>query len=152
MSTWNSLLLSGNLTEFSYHLMDMNWFILRTNQTGSSKRMPWINEFEIELEHICDLIGILQIAERRCKERLCKRIKKWSEIYDKKKDKGTFLPEDIDVFVISPNRGTFYFPELKNLNFGDWKLHRNWGCPLFLIPHSYFPYQAATSIYSEVLG
>ena len=37
----------------------------------------------------------------------------------KRQDKGTFLPEDIDVFVISPNRGTFYFPELKNLNLGD---------------------------------
>ena len=33
--------------------------------------------------------------------------------------KGTFLAEGIDVFVISPNRRTFYFPELLNLNFGD---------------------------------
>ena len=34
-------------------------------------------------------------------------------------DKGTFLSEDTDVFVISPNRRTFYIPELENLNFGD---------------------------------
>ena len=59
-----------------------NWFILKTNQTGSSKRMlePWINEFEIELEHICDLIGILRYSRKSCKERLCKRNKKLSEI------------------------------------------------------------------------
>jgi hypothetical protein len=29
------------------------------------------------------------------------------------------LSEDSDVFVISPNRRKFYFPELENLNFGD---------------------------------
>ena len=40
--------------------------------------------------------------------------------------KGTFLSEDTDDFVITPNRRTFVFPE--NLNFGDWKLFRNWGC------------------------
>ena len=42
-------------------------------------------------------------------------------MYDKKtrQDKGTFLSEDIDVFVISPNKRTFYFPKLENLNFGD---------------------------------
>ena len=33
--------------------------------------------------------------------------------------KGTFLSEDTDVFVISPNRQTFHFPEVDNLNFGD---------------------------------
>ena len=33
--------------------------------------------------------------------------------------KGTFLSKDNDVFVISPKRQTFYFPELGNLNFGD---------------------------------
>ena len=37
----------------------------------------------------------------------------------KRQDKGTFLSEDIDVFVISPNRRTFHFLELENLNFGD---------------------------------
>ena len=31
-------------------------------------------------------------------------------------DKGTFLSEDTNVFVITPNR---YFPETENLNFGD---------------------------------
>ena len=30
--------------------------------------------------------------------------------------KGKFLSEDTDVFVISPNRPTFYFPELENLS------------------------------------
>ena len=33
--------------------------------------------------------------------------------------KGTFLSESTDVFVITPNRQTFFFPETKNLNFGD---------------------------------
>ena len=33
--------------------------------------------------------------------------------------KGTFLSEDADVFVITPNRRTFFFSELENLNFGD---------------------------------
>ena len=33
--------------------------------------------------------------------------------------KGTFLLEDIYVFVISPNKRTFSFPEHENLNFGD---------------------------------
>ena len=33
--------------------------------------------------------------------------------------KDTFLSEGTDAFVISPNRRTFYFPELENLNFGD---------------------------------
>ena len=41
--------------------------------------------------------------------------------------KSTFLSEDTDVFVISSNRQTFYFPELENLNSVDWKLPRNWG-------------------------
>ena len=27
---------------------------------------------------------------------------------------------------LSPNRWTFYVPELENLNFCDWKLLRNW--------------------------
>jgi len=31
--------------------------------------------------------------------------------------KGTFLSEDIDIFVI--NRRTFFFPETENLNFDD---------------------------------
>ena len=39
--------------------------------------------------------------------------------------KGTFLSEDTDVFVISQNRQTFYFPELEDLNLGDRKLLRN---------------------------
>ena len=34
--------------------------------------------------------------------------------------KGTFLSESTDVFVITSNRRTFYFPETENLNFGDW--------------------------------
>ena len=28
--------------------------------------------------------------------------------------KGTFLPESTDVFVITPNRRTFFFPETEN--------------------------------------
>ena len=28
--------------------------------------------------------------------------------------KGAFLSEDTDVFVISPNRQTFYFPQLES--------------------------------------
>ena len=40
--------------------------------------------------------------------------------------KGTFLSEYTDVFVITPSRQTFFFPETKNLNFGGWKLLRNW--------------------------
>ena len=36
-----------------------------------------------------------------------------------RKLKGAFLSEDTDVFVMSPNRQTFYFPQIKNLNFGD---------------------------------
>ena len=39
-------------------------------------------------------------------------------------DKGTFLSESTDVFVITPNKRTFFFPETENLNFGDWKLLR----------------------------
>ena len=42
--------------------------------------------------------------------------------------KGKFLSEDTDVFVTSPNRWTFYFPELKKLNFCDRKLLRNQSC------------------------
>ena len=41
-------------------------------------------------------------------------------------DKGTFLSDDNDVFVIISNRRTFFFPETENLNFGDWKLLRIW--------------------------
>ena len=33
--------------------------------------------------------------------------------------KGMFLSESTDVFVITPNRRTFFFPETENLNFGD---------------------------------
>ena len=33
--------------------------------------------------------------------------------------KGMFLSEDTDVFVITPNKRTFFFPETENLNFGD---------------------------------
>ena len=39
--------------------------------------------------------------------------------------KGLFLSEDTDVFIITPNRRTFYFPETENLNFSDRKLLRN---------------------------
>ena len=35
------------------------------------------------------------------------------------KVKGTFLSEDNNVFVITPNRRTFFFPETENFNFGD---------------------------------
>ena len=41
--------------------------------------------------------------------------------------KGTFLSEDADGFVISPNSRTFYFPKLENFSFGNWKLFRNRG-------------------------
>ena len=41
--------------------------------------------------------------------------------------KGSFLSEDADVFVITPKRRTFFFPETEHLNFDDWKLLRNWG-------------------------
>jgi hypothetical protein len=34
-------------------------------------------------------------------------------------NKGTFLSESTDVFVITPNRRTFFYPEIENLNFGD---------------------------------
>ena len=33
--------------------------------------------------------------------------------------KGTFLSESTNVFVITPNRLTFLFPETENWNFGD---------------------------------
>ena len=33
--------------------------------------------------------------------------------------KVRFFLESIDVFVITPNRRTFFFPETENLNFGD---------------------------------
>ena len=39
--------------------------------------------------------------------------------------KGTFLLEDADVFIITSNRRTFFFPETEKLNFGDLKLLRN---------------------------
>ena len=32
---------------------------------------------------------------------------------------GTFLSDSTDVFVITPNRRTFFFPETENFNFGD---------------------------------
>ena len=38
---------------------------------------------------------------------------------------GMFFSESTDVFVITPNRPTFVFPETENLNFGDRKLLRN---------------------------
>ena len=34
---------------------------------------------------------------------------------------GPFLSEGTDVFVMSPKRRTFYFPELENLNCGDFQ-------------------------------
>ena len=40
-------------------------------------------------------------------------------------DKGMFLSEDTDVFIITYYRRTFFFPETENLNFGDLKLLRN---------------------------
>ena len=33
--------------------------------------------------------------------------------------KGTFLSESSDVFVITPNGLTFFFPETEHLNFED---------------------------------
>ena len=38
----------------------------------------------------------------------------------------SFCCASTDSFVISSNIWTFYFPELKNLNFGHWNLLRNW--------------------------
>ena len=38
---------------------------------------------------------------------------------DYQTDKAAFLSESTDVFVISSNRRTFFFPETENLNFGD---------------------------------
>ena len=35
---------------------------------------------------------------------------------------GGFFSESTCTFVISSNIWNFYFPELENLNFGDWKL------------------------------
>ena len=34
-------------------------------------------------------------------------------------DKGTLLSESTDVFVITPNRLTFFFLETENFDFGD---------------------------------
>ena len=36
---------------------------------------------------------------------------------------GMVFSESTDVFVVTSNRGTFFFPETEN--FGDLKLHRN---------------------------
>ena len=33
--------------------------------------------------------------------------------------KGMFLSESTDVFVVTPNRRTFFFNETENLKFGD---------------------------------
>ena len=33
--------------------------------------------------------------------------------------KGTFLSESTDVFFITPNKRTFFFPETEILNFGE---------------------------------
>ena len=52
----------------------------------------------------------------------------WREIWIQVVVKGTFFSESTDVFVITSNKRTFSFPETENLNFGDWKLLRNWGC------------------------
>ena len=35
------------------------------------------------------------------------------------KCKGTFLSESTDIFVITPIRRTFFFPETENLTIGD---------------------------------
>ena len=42
-----------------------------------------------------------------------------SNLYDIPGYKGTFFKESTDVFVITSNRRTFFFPETENLNFGD---------------------------------
>ena len=34
-------------------------------------------------------------------------------------NQGTFFSESTDVFVITLNKRTFFFPETENLNFGD---------------------------------
>ena len=50
----------------------------------------------------------------------CKNATSWTfDDSEWKPIDGMFLAEHTDVFVISPNRQTFYFPELENLNFGD---------------------------------
>ena len=46
---------------------------------------------------------------------------------DQQEITGIFFSEDADVFVITPNKWTFFFAETENLNFGDWKLVGNWG-------------------------
>ena len=42
--------------------------------------------------------------------------------------------EDTNVFVIILNRLTFFSSETANLNYGDWKLLKNWGCLKFWKP------------------
>ena len=46
-------------------------------------------------------------------------LEKLVDTFEGNPDKGTFLSEDTDVFVITPNKRTFFFPETENLNFGD---------------------------------
>ena len=42
-----------------------------------------------------------------------------SDIFKEQKlSKGTFFKENTDVFVITPNRRTFFFPDAENLKFG----------------------------------
>ena len=46
------------------------------------------------------------------------KLQKFQNYLLKVLSKGTFLLEDTDVFVITQNRRSFFFPETENSNFG----------------------------------
>ena len=68
---------------------------------------------------IVDDIEVFEISDNQNEDQEVQTIE---VVQDKiiPKLKGMFLSEGTDVFVITPNKRTFFFPETENLNFGDW--------------------------------
>ena len=67
---------------------------------------------------IVDDIEVFEISDNQDEDQQVQTIE---VVQDKMapKLKGTFLSEGTDVFVITPSKRTFFFPETENLNFSD---------------------------------
>ena len=96
-----------------------------TASTSIAESATKIEELENKLEELKKENETIETKCKSTEETLSKYKDQTREILRKSKEKitdtvkGTFLSEGTDVFVQTPNKRTFLFPETENYDFGD---------------------------------
>ena len=111
----------SNKNKTKYIFVTLFWLVFKFGKKSSRSTICSSSFCHIKLNHY--FLKWRNVTNGKCKSinivilRGNEDYRKCIEIFDK----GGFFSESINAFVISSNTWTFYFPELKNLNFWDFK-------------------------------